>query len=282
MIEEIIENSLVKNMIKNLFKDEKTEIIIRPASYVIRLKNEKEEKIKRIIILQPKGFTANKINELPPHPEARKAKITIKGGIKHNKIGFNPIKNVIKFCYYTKREIGVEGNYPNTFIDKESPFYREEIKSSKQKFFVVKENGKGFYHSLINLSDEWILLILEKELRFQKEMNINSKIKNLDESKKIILTELIEKIKNNGDKIFEENMELINKVINLNANELLPVLIEALNIYETGRHQPCTIYAIILKFGKINKEIVKPYLQDALKKRTAPSYYLNELLEKIK
>lgn len=280
-MEKIINSILVKNTIKNLFDDKEIEILERPTSYIIRLKNEGEDKIARIILLPPKGITANKINETSPHPEAKRAKITIKGGVKSNKQGFNILKNVIKFSHYTKRDIEIEENRPYAIIDKNNPFYKEGIKSSREKFFVVKENGEGFYHNLINLSNEWILLILEKELRLQKKMDINSKIKDLDIDKQKIIINLIKRIKSIGDKIFDKNKELINKLLKLDTNEVIPPMIEALNIYETGKHEPCTVYAIILKFAKKDFGGVLKFIKNALKNNEAPKYYLKELIEKI-
>ncbi|MBU2100594.1 hypothetical protein KKG83_05545 [Candidatus Micrarchaeota archaeon] len=69
---EILNAELVKEIIRNLFSDKEIEIIERPASYIIKLKRETGSKILRIILLPPQGFSANKINELSPHPEEGK------------------------------------------------------------------------------------------------------------------------------------------------------------------------------------------------------------------
>ena len=271
---------LVKNTIKNLFDGHEVEILERPASYIVKPKNEIGNKITRIIILPPNGFTANRINETSPHPETRRAKVIIKGGIRPNRQGFSILKNVVKFAYYTKRDIATNESYAYAIIDKNNPFYREEIKSSRDKFFVVKENGEGFYHNIMNVSDEWILLIMEKELKLQKEMDINSEIGHLDVDKQNIITDLIEAIKNTGDEIFHTKKELIVKTLELETNEVIPVLIEALNIHETGKHEPCTVYAIILKFAKKDPEGILKFLEHALDDDRAPKYYLEELIKK--
>jgi len=179
-IDDILNSTLVKNIVKNIFAKKEIEIITRPASFIIKLKNEPEDKIFRIILLPPRGFTANKIDETTPHPEVRKAKIEIKGGVRLNKSGFNLLKNCIKYQYYSIRNIKITEDEPYPKIGRQN--YKEETKSSKQKFFVVKENGNGFYHSLVNLSNEWILLILDKELRLQKIPELKSKIENLDKN----------------------------------------------------------------------------------------------------
>ena len=175
-MEGILDSVLVKQMIKNVFKNKKIEIVKRPASFIIKLIDEPDDTLERLILLPPKGCTSNNFNETSPHPEARKAKVTIKGGVRAGKNGFDILKNSIKFVYYTKREIEVDGDYPYPKVDNKISFLREEIKSSRDTFSVVKENGEGFYHNLINLSNEWILIVLEKELTLQKIPDFKSKI----------------------------------------------------------------------------------------------------------
>lgn len=282
MKEEILKYSVVKNTIKNLFKGEGLEIISRQASFIIKLKNERNDKVTRIIILPPKGCTSNKIDETSPHPETRRATILIKGGIKADNINFSVLKDVIKFSYYAKRDIEIVGNYPYAPIIKENPCYKEDIKSSREKFYVVEENGKGFYHNLINLSNEWVLLILEKELGFQKSPKIADKIKNLSKDKQELVNLFIKSVKERGDEIFNKNMNVVDNLVKFNIDEILPILIDLLNIQETGKHEQCTIYAIILKFGKKDKPKTLNYLTIALENKEAQPYYLNELINKLK
>lgn len=274
----IINSSLVKTILKGLFKNQETEIIERPASFIIRLKNEPEDRIFRIILLPPGGFTANKLDETSPHPEVRKAKIEIKGGVRPNKTGFNLLKDAIKFQYYTIRNIKITEDEPYPRIGGQN--YKEEIKSSKEKFFVVKEGGVGFYHSLINLSGEWVLLVLEKELRLQKTPDLQSKLNNLDKNQQKILIAVYDKILLYGDAIFDKEKQLIEEVCNLDVDKATPPLIEMLNVFETGKHEPCTVYAIILKIGKKNKKVID-YLKGAVKNKAAPKYYLEELIKKL-
>lgn len=277
-LSEVINSPIVKTIIKTLFNNQEIEFIERPASFIIRLKNEPEDKIFRIILLPPCGFTANKIDETTPHPEARKAKIEIKGGIRPEKAGFSILKNIIRFQHYTTRNIKIteEELYPK--INKEN--YKEEIKSSRERFFVVREDGAGFYHSLVNLSKEWILIILEKELRLQKAPNLSFTIKTLDKNQQKIILSLYEKILLWGDAIFEKESKLIEEVYNFDIDKVIPPLIEMLNVLETGKHEPCTFYAIILKIGKRNKKVID-YIKEAVKNKIAPKYYLEELIEKL-
>lgn len=277
-LNEIIKSPIVKATIKTLFNNQEIEIIERPASFIIRLKNEPEDKIFRIILLPPNGFTANKIDETAPHPEARKVKIEIKGGVRPNKIGFSLLKNIIKYQYYTTRNIKITEDGPYPKISREN--YKEEIKSSRDKFFVVSEDGIGFYHSLVNLSKEWVLIILEKELRLQRIPKLQSKIENLDKNQQKNIILLYEKIFSLGDAIFEKESKLIEEICNLDVDKIIPPLIEMLNVLETGKHEPCTVYAIILKIGRRNKKTID-YLEEAVKNKTAPNYYLEELIKKL-
>lgn len=275
---EIEVSILVKGIIRKLFGNKEIEIIERPASFIIKLKNEPEEIIFRIILLPPYGFTANKMDETNPHPEVRKAKIEIKGGVRPNKSGFNILKNCIKYQYYTMRNIKITADEPYPKIGGQN--YKEELKSAKQKFFAVKEKGMGFYHSLVNLSDEWMLLIIDKELRLQKSPELQSKIKSLDKNQQKMIILLYKNIFLLGDKIFEKEAKLIEEICNFDADKIILPLIEMLNVLETGKHEPCTVYAIILKIGKKNKKIID-YLKEAVKNKTAPKYYLEELIKKL-
>ncbi len=274
---EIVNSSLVKNTIKKLFKNNEIETTKRYGSFIIRLKNEPEDKIFRVIILPPHGFTANNNNETNPHPEVRKAKIEIKGAIKPNASGFNFVKNCIKYQFYTSRDIDIkDGLYPKIH----GKNYREKIKSSREKFFVVKENGAGFYHSLINLTDYWILLVLEKELKLQKCAEIEDKLRLLDQDKKKFFQLFYEKVLLLGDRVFSEEKDMIEKMCSSEESVSIPFLVEMLNIAETGKHEPCTVYAVILKIGKKNAAIIS-YLKNALHDGSAPKYYLEELIEKL-
>jgi len=278
---DILASQLVKSLINTYFSGKDIEIFDRPNSYIIKLKVEPEEKIVRIILLPPKGFTANEIEELSSHPEARTAKITIRGGIRPNKAGFSLLKDSIRYIYYTKKDIPTKQNYPYANADKNSNFYKEEIKSAREKFLVVKKNGAGFYHNLINLTNEWILLVLEKEINLQKEVKINELIKKLSEDKQRTVLKFIEDVKTYGDEIFIKDKETIDNLLHFDATEIVPILINALNINESGKHEQCTIYALILKSAKRDKESALRLIRNALKNKVAQEYYLKELIKKI-
>ncbi len=277
-IQEILLSPVIKEFVKQIFQNRTVEIVKRPSSFILRLQQEPENVLFRIIILPPHGFTGNTSDETNPHPEARRATITIKGAVRIGKSRFILLKKTVKYQFYLSRDVKITGDEPYPKIQGKD--YKEEIKSSGNKFFVVKENGSGFYHSLVNLSNEWIVLILEKELRLQKIPCIQSKIVSLNKNEQKIILLLYEKIQQQGDLLFEKEKSLIDDVCTLAPHKVLPSLIEMLNILETGKQEACTVYALILKIGRKNKNVAN-YLKDALTNNSAPKYYLEELIEKL-
>ena len=281
MITDIMHSYPVRFLIKTTFKDQDLEFVCRPASYLLKKKDEGDHKLQRIIILPPHGYTADHIDELNPHPEVRQAKISIKGGIREGYNGFSILKNILKFCYLQGRNAETIGGHLSVRVSSRLLSYREAVKSSKESFFVVRENGFGFYHSLINLSTDWIVLLLDKELRLSKRMNIEATFLGLDTKSSNSLRVFMQAIQTIGDSIFTEHQELIQAVTALDPQVSIPTLIEALNIYDSGRHEACSIYAMILKIGKASPIEVQSFLLKALDEKQAPKYYVEEQLHKL-
>jgi hypothetical protein len=282
MIHKIIQSSPLRFLIKDIFDNLEWELVTRPASFLIKEKSEDDYKLYRIIILPPHGHTADHVNEMNPHPEARRAKITVRGGVREEKTGFSVLKQVLKYCYLDGRKVGtVVGNHPYVKITQSMEKYHEVVKSTKETFFVVRENGVGFYHNLINISNEWLILLLEKELRLSKTMDIESRLEGLEEDDQQSLRKLIHAIKAVGDGIFTEHPELVNTISELSPNIAMPALIEALNIHDSGRHEACSVYAMILKIGKKHSQEVCRQLARAVEYNLAPRYYAEELLQKL-
>lgn len=278
-LNEILNSPQVRRVIHQLFKKQAVEVIKRHASSILKLKHEPEERVFRIILLPPHGYTSNKQDETSPHPEVRRAKIEIKGGIRPEKSGFSILKNILKYQYYSKKDIKIDNNLPYPKIGKQH--YRELIKSAKETFFVVRENGSGFYHNLINVSNEWIMLVLDKELRLQKTPDVESVVRELSRNEQKIFLTLYKHILRHGDEIFNKNKGLINKVSNFDVDKAIPPLVEMLNVIETGKHEPCSVFGIILKIGKKNRRQVNKCLKEAVLKKAAPTYYLRELQKKL-
>lgn len=279
---EIYQSRLLQQTICRLFGDEPTEVIHRSASHILKQVHEPEERVKRILLLPPGGFTANTPAEMNSHPEARYAKITVKGGVDPHKAGFSQVRQVIKFAYYLNRDIPTEGPEPYARIDPAHPYYREQLKSAKETFFVVRENGEGFYHNLTNLSARWMVLILEKFLTQRREMNFEGKLDRLSAPEQDIFYRLMEKITEKGDRIFKEDAALVNQVAGLPPERILPGLIEGLNFLETGNHEPCSVYAVILKISRQEPIQALDDLEKARSARDAPLYYLDELIRKVR
>ena len=145
---------------------------------------------------------------------------------------------------------------------------------------MVKENGIGFYHNIVNISSEWMLLLLEKELRNQNIHDIKSIIERLETYYANLLTKLYDCISMYGDSLFENAKDIVKEIYNAEVEIVVPTLIEMLNILDTGKHEACTVFALILNKGKSNKEVIR-FLNEALKNNTAPKYYLENLIKKL-
>ena len=278
---QIILSPLFRKTIKSFFQSQDYEIIERPASFSIRLKKEDPQTVRRIILLPPHGFTADKINLLSPHPEARNAKIKILGKIKPNNQGFSPVNEEVKFVFSLVREVPTEKDSSYSDYSKFSKeYYGRQLKSWRNPFYVVKENGWGNFHNLINLSDDWLILSLEKKLTDKKKINISDPLKLLTATQAVKLKGILKQIETKGDKIFKDKISVAN-FLAFNPKILVPVLIQMLNFSETGRHEPCTFFAFLLKIVKKDKKLVLAEVNKALKLKTAPYYYLEDLKKKI-
>jgi len=278
---EVLKNSLVQTLIYNLFDNKETEVIKRPACFLIKLKKEPKDLVVRIILLPPHGYTANSVDEMNPHPEARRAKVVIRGAIRSGKKGFSSLKNITKFIYSIGRDTPTKKNEPYVRVNLNDKNYGTSIKSAKDSFFVVKESGAGFYHNLINLSNDWLVLVLEKYLQLKKNITLNNLIKTTPVRYKNNIKKLFINIKLRGDKLFKQDKKLIKSILLIDINITIPILIKMLNILETGKHEPCTVFALILKKGKQDPEKAIKYLQRALRNDLAPKYYVKELIKKL-
>jgi hypothetical protein len=275
-IEEILSSPVVRNTIENEFRGKPFHLIERPGSFILALEKEPAGRITRLIVLKPKGFTANSFGELSSHPEAREATVEIKGAMRTGKKGYNLVKNCVEFIYYPTKLAETIAAYPYARADNALRL----VKSSRTRFKVVRPDGYGFYHNLRNLTGEWLLLVLDKKLDLTKEIDYGLLDACNDEEKHTLL-EFFMAARNLGDGIFKENPGLVETVISLQTEKSLPVLISFLNIPEGGRHEQCTVFAVILKTAKRNKGLARELLAKALSEDAAQPYYLNELLEKI-
>lgn len=280
---ESLHNTPLLNETRKYVLSDKIAMVNRKShSYILKNRTEEGSIIKRIIVLPPGGFTTDHIDELSCHPEVRYAKLTFKGGIRKYNKGFIKLKKSLKYVYYITKKIDKITDFAEATIDLNNEFFKEELKSSNETFYVVREDGTGFYHNLINMSKEWVVLILEKHLKQTRPLLIESIIKNYPSSEQQTIKNITEALSREGDYIFYKEPNLVNDVIHINVKRVLPVLINLLNIGETGKHEQCTVFAIILKIAKNDPRNSLPIIARSLQDRAAPGYYLEELTEKIK
>jgi len=94
------------------------------------------------------------------------------------------------------------------------------------------------------------------------------------------LKKILKQIELKGDKIFQDK-KIVNDFLKIDNRILAPILINMLNFQETGKHEPCTFFALLLKIMKTDKNLISREVHHALKMRTAPYYYLNDLKRKM-
>jgi len=275
-IEEILSSPVVKNTLESTFQKKPFRLIERPGAFILALEKESIDRVTRLIILKPRGFTANHQQELSSHPEAMEATIEIKGAVGVGKKGYHMIKNCVEFRYYPTKHAETITAFPYAKADNALRL----VKNSRTKFKVIKPNGYGFYHNLHNLTEKWLVLVLNKKLDLSKEIDYDL-LDNCSDEEKRFLLELLGLVSEKGDRVFKEDRTIVEKIISLSPKNGLPVLISFLNMPELGRHEQCTVFAIILKMAKRDKKLARRLLTDALLRNTAQPYYLTELIEKI-
>ncbi|MCR4314027.1 MAG: hypothetical protein NUV84_02150 [Candidatus Uhrbacteria bacterium] len=275
---EIQNSSLFKKELIKFLGNEEIEAVTRPACFIIRLKNESTSTIKRIIVFPPHGFTGDETDLLNPHPEARKARVKILGKVSPKNKGFKPLIKEILFSFSLVRNISTEKN--SAYAKFAKGYSGSLLKSWKNWFYVVKESGWGNFHSLVNISGEWVMLLLEKELTDQKVANLKPYLDKLPTLKSKALEAALKKIESAGDEVFGDK-PFIAKVLKYPDKILVPVFIQMLNTQETGKHENCTFFALLLKIAKTNKELVLEEVKHAIKTQTAPVYYLQDLQMKL-
>lgn len=261
------------------------EIIKRPASFVLKSKEEGERDVKRIILLPPKGFTADAFNQMNSHDEAEKATIKINGGVRPEKNGFSTIRDCLLVASFNKNAKANDLDKPYMLfdLDETTPELSLELHSAREApFSVVKSNGEGFYHNLINVSDDWVVLTLNKRLRPQRTVDLESVLDGLPEEKVDILRSFYGEVLKEGDSMFKKAPDLINQIVNMPLSQNLPALGEMLYVYDSGRHEACSVFAVILKIGKNYPEQVMSFLEDSIQNNSVPSYYAEQLIEKIR
>lgn len=283
-VEQVLQQHFVRALTKRICGDD-PDVIERPAAFVLRRKDEGEDRyLQRLILLPPHGYTANAINEACSHDEAESAKITIQGAIREGKQGFSKIKDCLLVAAFNRssRVSALDEPYLTFSLEQQDPELRLMRHSAGEPpFHVVKPNGEGFYHNLISLSDEWLLLQLDKTLRPQKRVDLTPHLSLLRDQDATLLSQLHEAVVEHGDGVFHHQRALVNAVATLPPTISLPALGEMLHVHDTGRHEACSVFAIILKVGKRQPDTVISYLDAAMHNGDIPQYYAEQLMAKI-
>ena len=90
-------------------------------------------------------------------------------------------------------------------------------------------------------------------------------------------------MKNNQEVVFAGGWKQLQhaKLKSIEPLLLTQMLIALLNMPDHGDHEACTVVALLLKLGRNHHDLVVDECLRALKENKAPSFYLNEVIEKI-
>ena len=283
-IEDILQKNYVQDLIRQTCGDN-TQLVTRHDCFAVRSAEESERDLYRVLILPPKGFTANEINQMNSHDEADFATIEIKGAVKEDKSGFSKLKDCLLVA--SKNENGAVSNLTHPYLTfdlnekSEGELTLIKHSSGTAPFPVVKNDGFGFYHNLINLTDEWLVLKLHKRLRPNKAVELDQYTSKLSEQESETIFNFYQSVQKYGDRIFENAPEALNGMLEMPIERSLPCLGEMLFIHDSGMHEACTVFGVILKISQNHAYAVLSFLDEALAKKTIPPYYGKQLIGKI-
>ncbi|MCB1531044.1 MAG: hypothetical protein H6853_04180 [Rhodospirillales bacterium] len=285
VLEIILGQSFVKALVTHVLGED-FEVIRRPAAFILKLKDgvEDERNINRLIILPPKGYTSNKPNQTNCFHAVESAKIEIKGTVRKGTRGFSKVKNCLLVTSFDNQGAVSHLDKPYLEFDRNDPnsiFAYQERSSGEAPFYVVKSDGTGFYHSLTNLTDEWLVLQLHKVMRPQKKVDLEQHLSMLQDEQASILRKLYKEIIAYGDMLFREDKTLVNAVMRMPPPNVLPALCEMLYTPDVGKHEPCTAFAMILKMGRAYPKQTVDILKERLEQKGLPSYFAEQLISKI-
>lgn len=283
-INNVLETSFVKTLIHEVCGDE-IQLVSRGNSFAVRRRQEDDRDIYRVILLPPRGFTANAIEQMNSHDEADFATIQIKGAVKKGKSGFSKLKDCLLVASKDENGAVSELTHPYLTFDgrgnSDPDLTLKRHSSGTAPFPVVKNNGFGFYHNLINLTDDWLVLKLHKRLRPQKVVNLEPVLQGLEKQHANVLRIFYQSIVKYGDDIFSKSPTIVRAVLELPIDKSLPALGEMLYVHDSGMHEACTVFGVILKMGNQCPDPVIDFLTKAHKERLVPPYYAEQLIGKI-
>lgn len=283
-INDVLKKDFVKALVGQVCDDDTT-LIERGTSFAVRAAEEGDRDIHRVILLPPRGFTANAPNQMNSHDEAEFATIEVKGVIREGKHGFSKIKDCLLVASHSENGDVSGLNQPYLTFQADAPQYGQTTlkkhSAGGSPFAVVKSDGFGFYHNLINLTDEWLALKLHKRLRPQKAVELEPLLEELPKEEASHLGRLYSAVVQHGDAVFAKEPKLIDGLKKFPVQRILPALGEMLFIHDSGMHEACTVFAVILKLSKDHPQEVSAYLEEARSRKSVPGYYATQLLGKI-
>ena len=259
-------------------------VVRRPTTNVVKRQEEADRQVDRVIVLPPLGHTSNQINQTNSYAEVERATIKVHGAVRPGKRGFSKVKDCLLRVSFNDASLvsRLEKPYIEFDLDDPNPGFQRTVHSSGEApFHVVKPDGTGVYHTLINLKEEWLVLELHKILRPRREPVLEPFVKGLPRAQADILRDIHAGIVEFGDELFVRRPDLIEAVMSQPPESTLPALGEMLHVRDTGRHEACTAFALILRMGKSHRLSVTEYLWNARESEAIPPYYADQLLAKI-
>ncbi len=283
-LNDILNVSFVKDLMVKISKKD-LQIIKRPACFFIKRPKEDEHNINRLIILPPHGYTSNEANQTNCFEGVKRATIKFKGAVREGKQGFSKMEKGLLQASFNQNSLVSALDRPYVEFNLQNPAPNLQIKyhtSHTPPFHVVKEDGTGFYHTLVNVTDDWLVLELHKVLRPQKTADINSQLINVQDELADILRKTESCIKDIGDRFFYNRNDLVEAILDIPPSISLPALGEMLYIRDTGKHETCTAFGLILKIAQEHPQETLKYLSHAKRKQLIPTYFAEQLIKKIK
>jgi hypothetical protein len=274
----ILQSKLLHDTTQRVIGTVEVELVRRPGCLVIRAYREDPKEVHRLMILPPHGYTGNRPELLNSHPEVRKARVRILGKLNPQRKGYKPLVREVQFLYSLARHAPTESDNPYTAFSR--PHCDIQLKSWRNWFYVVKESGWGFYHCLVNLTDEWVVAELEKHQLDIKQIRLTPVLRHLPSAQSETLRYYLHKASQLGDRFFDDS-RMVDATLKFHPVVLTRALLQMLNTQETGKHEPCTFFGLLLKMAKKERAVVLRETRRAMRLQVAPDYYLNDLLNKL-
>ena len=259
-------------------------LIVRPASFVLRRQEEDEREMRRLIMLPPRGYTADAPNKMNSHDEAERATIRVLGGVRPHKKGFSKLRDCLLFA--GRKDDGTTSSLEKPYMTydlsaQDSGLATFLLSAGQPPVHVVRPDGFGFYHNLSNLTEDWQMLELHKTCRPMRKVDLLPHLDGLPGHHANALKRLYQGILLHGDGVFSQMPSAIRDVEAIPVAKALPAVGEMLYVRETGRHEACTAFALILKLAQKDPVTVSRYLHETREAKTIPPYYGQQLALKI-